>query len=46
MMVAILIFIYKSNDHLECQESSRKEVTASGCEVITTTHHCRERFAI
>lgn len=41
-----LFFIWKSNDHLECEETIVQTTDAAGNPVVEKQHICREQFSI
>ncbi|MBL7833446.1 MAG: hypothetical protein JNK18_05805 [Cyclobacteriaceae bacterium] len=44
-LIAINLFLYYSNDHVECDVKVVRSVGKNGEEVTTTTHVCHERFS-
>lgn len=44
LTVGILIFIYFSNDHTECENILEHSIGANGEKISTERHLCRERF--
>ncbi|MBB6609882.1 hypothetical protein H7F15_02425 [Pontibacter sp. Tf4] len=39
-----LFFIWKSNDHQECEETIVRTTDAAGNTVVEKQHYCKEKF--
>lgn len=44
LTVGIVIFIYFSNDHTECENIIEQSIGANGEKISTARHLCKERF--
>lgn len=44
VMLVALVFIYRSNDHQECDTLTKTIVDENGIKTVTTAHVCKERF--
>jgi len=44
LTLSALFFIWKSNDHLECEETIVQTTNAAGSTVVEKQHMCKEKF--
>ena len=45
LVFSILIFINKSNDHVECGSVIKKTIDKKGQEVVQKEHICKEKYS-
>jgi hypothetical protein len=43
--IGSLIFIYLSNDHVECETVTKTRTVSDGKIVTTKRHYCKEKFS-
>lgn len=46
LIVGIVIFIYFSNDHMQCENFIEHSIGAKGETISTERHLCRERLSL
>ncbi|MEJ8757797.1 hypothetical protein WG947_12355 [Pontibacter sp. H259] len=45
LAASAVLFIWKSNDHLECTETITYTTDAAGSQLTTKQHNCQEKYS-